>query len=229
MTIRPSVLAKWPAYTLKFEGRVSTMYADVRGLITTGMGNLIDPIGPALVLPWQTLDAHGAPVAATQAQIAADWNALKSRGIGMGSHNPPTQAKIAGLKCWLDDAAIDALVAAKCAQNADFMRAHYFPDWDSWPADAQLGTLSEAWAAGAGFPATFHSFTAAAQKQDWVHAASECASRVTTPEGIKNVGVIPRNDAQMICFRNAAAVAASVGTLDPSVCYWPDLVAGDAK
>jgi hypothetical protein len=227
--IRPSVLAKWPEFTLKFEGRVSTMYADVRGLITTGMGNLIDPISAALALPWLALDARGVAGPATPMQVSADWNALKAGGLAIAHHNPATQAKIAGLKCWLDDAAIDALVRSKCEANADFMRWHYFQDWDSWPADAQLGALSEAWAAGAGFPATFHAFTTAAKNQDWIHAANECKSRVTTPEGIVNAGVIPRNDAQMICFRNAAAVAASVGTLDPATCYWPELAAGDPK
>jgi GH24 family phage-related lysozyme (muramidase) len=221
--IRPSVLEKWPAFTLGFEGRVFTMYADVRGLITTGMGNLIDPLRAALALKWRYPDGGLAPAS----QIEAEWTRLKSFGVSMGKHNPDTQARLAGLTLHLPPEDVDALVREKCEANAEFMRAHYFPDWDAWPADAQLGALSEAWAAGAGFPSTFHTFTAAAKKQDWIHAASECKSRVMTPEGITNAGVIPRNEAQMTCFRNAAAVAASVGVLDPAVCYWPELAAGD--
>lgn len=36
-------------FTIPLEGKVSSMYLDVKGLVTTGIGNLVDQIGRAHV------------------------------------------------------------------------------------------------------------------------------------------------------------------------------------
>jgi GH24 family phage-related lysozyme (muramidase) len=79
-----------------------------------------------------------------------------------------------------------------------------FPDWDNWPADAQLGALSMAWAVGAGFPRIFKRFTASVNAGRWSAAAIECKIKEVSG-GVPNPGIIPRNRANALCFRNAAA------------------------
>ena len=45
--MRPSVFAAFPGFITRFEGRLPFMYLDTKGLVTTGVGNLIDPLVPA--------------------------------------------------------------------------------------------------------------------------------------------------------------------------------------
>jgi GH24 family phage-related lysozyme (muramidase) len=212
--LHQSVVDAFPEFSRKFEGRVQTMYADVRGLITTGVGNLIDPVGAALALPWRDLDGY-----VSHARIDAEWRALKARASEMARHNPPVQAKLCGLKLWLDEPAIDAMVRSKLEANANDIARRHFPRFADFPADAQLAIMSLAWAAGSGWPAKFPHANLAILAGDWAHAALEAVLSTRTPEGVVNAGVIPRNDAQKICFANAAAVDAN--GLDPAVLWYP--------
>jgi hypothetical protein len=107
----------------------------------------------------------------------------------------------------LTDGAIDDLVRQRLDQNEGFLKKT-FADWDSWPADAQLGVLSMAWAMGAGFPAHFPAFSAACKNGDWNLAAANCHIN-----DAGNPGVRPRNDENVTLFKNASVVA---GGLDPS-------------
>ena len=43
-----SVLTTFPSFTQQFEGRIPFMYVDVKRLVTTAVGNLIDPLSTAL-------------------------------------------------------------------------------------------------------------------------------------------------------------------------------------
>jgi hypothetical protein len=49
--MQASVRAAWCDFNRSLEGWVSWMYLDVEGLVTTGMGNLIDPVEAAFPLP----------------------------------------------------------------------------------------------------------------------------------------------------------------------------------
>lgn len=42
----------WISFNQSLEGRLPYMYLDIRNLVTTGMGNLIDPRQAAESLPW---------------------------------------------------------------------------------------------------------------------------------------------------------------------------------
>ena len=191
------------------------MYCDIRGLITTGVGNLIDPVRAALALKWRHPDGGLAGVD----EIRAQWSRLKAIAADAAHHNPPVQAKLAALTLHLDDDAIDELVLARLESNAADIAHRYFPRFADFPADAQLAIMSLAWAAGSGWPAKFPHANAAILAGDWAHAALEAVLSTHTPEGIENVGVIPRNDAQKICFANAAAVVSN--NLDPAVLWYP--------
>ncbi len=109
--------------------------------------------------------------------------------------------------------AIDDLVRTKLDANTAVLMGT-FPEWNDWPADARLGVLSMAWGFGAGFPARFARFTAAASAHDWKAAAAECHIDATG-----NPGVVPRNEANRQLFVNAGAVEAK--GLDRGTLYYP--------
>lgn len=115
----------------------------------------------------------------------------------------------------LTDEDIDALVEKKLHEFEAHLQKHHFPEFDLFPADAQLGILSMSWACGPGFPATFKNFKRAALARDWVAAKATCDIRTES-----NPGVVPRNTNNRRCFLNAATVHDR--GLDPSILYWPN-------
>jgi hypothetical protein len=209
--IRPAVLDAWHAFSEPLEGRVHSMYLDVLGLVTTGVGNLIDTPEQAAALPWLH-ERTGAP--ATRDEVIAAWRALKARK-DLAKMHWKYAAALNDLR--LSDDAIDQLVALKLRSNAVHLQLYYFRDFAEWPADAQLAALSMAWALGPGFPKTFKNFTAAvvaAGPARWIDAKACCKIRT---EG--NPGVVPRNRANERCLDNAHTVHAH--GLDPAELHWP--------
>lgn len=212
-----SVLAKWHQFSLPLEGYVDCMYVDVKNLVTTAVGILIDPVGAALRLPWKLPDG----TLANDAQIREQWLTLKHHpGLPLKPGGPlvplpklhwKTAAKLTTLR--LTDADIDALVVGKLLDNERYLRKA-FPGWDAWPADAQLGALSMAWAVGPGFPKIFSNFTRYANEGDWLAAKVSCKIKATN-----NPGLVPRNRHNELCFDNAATVLGR--NLDVSELHWP--------
>lgn len=192
-------------FTGLFEGVVPWMYNDVKGLVTVGIGNLVDPIQFALPLPFMRPD--GSP--ASRDEIAAEWLRVK---------NDPDAARLGHLstkaitRLRLTGEGVADLAARKLAQNERHLIGR-FPAFEAWPADAQLATLSMAWACGPAF--RFPLLEAALRKQDWHLASVECHI-----DDRGNPGVTPRNHANRACYRNAGLAE------DPDVLYWPrDLAA----
>src|ERR1700733_13056663 len=108
----PVIQSSFPAFSTKFEGRVPYMYLDVLGLVTVGVGNLIDPVETALTLPFQLKNNPGS--VATKDQIAAEWQTLKN----------DTSLKTKGYKACelitqleLSEDAIDSLILNRLTQN----------------------------------------------------------------------------------------------------------------
>lgn len=211
MSLHQSVLEHWHEFSEPLEGRVHSMYLDILGLVTTGVGNLIDRSYIAAQLPWYH-EKTGQP--ATKVEIAAAWQELKSRK-DLAKLHWKYAAKLNDLR--LTDAAIDALVLSKLHSNAEYVERKYFPDFSRWPADAQLAAMSMAWAVGPGFPEKFKYWTKFAAKQDWVSAKGCCKIRE-----INNPGVVPRNRQNEKCHDNAHVVATS--GMDPTELHWPALV-----
>ena len=212
-------------FTAKFEGIVPWLYQDVKGLVSIGIGNLVDPIALAMDLPFVRV-SDGRP--ATREQIADEWQRVKTQ--------PPdaqgrTAAQLGHLytkqvtTLRLMDDGIRKLVAGKLAQNEACLLTG-FPDFKDWPADAQLATLSMAWAVGPAFwePRAGRNYwprlTAALRDQDFRMAAIECFMH----EEATISGLRPRNTANRILYTNAAIVKAM---FDPDHLYYPtDLEAG---
>lgn len=206
--MHPPVLEIFPPFSTRFEGSVSSMYCDMLGLITTGIGCLIDPVGMALTLPW-----HHASTGelATQSEIAAAWEALKAQKDKYSKLHFRFAAQLNDLR--LSDDAIADLLRKRLAADETVLRG-YFPQWDSFPADAQLACCSMAWAVGAGWPHIFGNCARAVNAGDWVAAALCCDIKT---EG--NPGVIPRNAQNRLCFTNAAVVQSN--GLPIERLYWP--------
>lgn len=205
-----SVRAAWKAFNEPLEGAaIPYPYLDVKRLVTVGTGNLIDPIGSALYLPW-TID--GRP--ATRAEIAADWKTLKA----LGDHTRHHKFAAALTRIRLSPQALDDLLFQKLDENYAYLKANHFPEIDTYPADAQMAILSLAWACGSNWPRKgkggFPKTKAAVLKRDWAFAATE--GKINA-DG--NPGVIPRNHANERCFLNAVTVDGR--GLDQSKLHWP--------
>lgn len=202
--MRAAVRGAFPAFTSRFEGRLPFMYLDVLGLVTTGVGNLIDPMAAALALPWlHKLDA----TPATRPEVVAEWNIVKNaqpmRKLGGGAF-----ARLTTLM--LSDAAIDELVQGRLALNESQVRVGY-SDWDTFPADAQMAMLSMCWAMGAGRiipgPAfQYPQFRAAVLNGDWARASDQCKMGEAG-----NPGLVPRN------VTNRKLFLAAASTISPEI------------
>jgi GH24 family phage-related lysozyme (muramidase) len=200
--IWPSVQNAWVTFNTPLEGMLTYMYTDSEGYVTTGMGNLIDPVSTALALPWQNSD--GSP--ADQDTIQTQWQAVKDAYPGVQSTG------CAGLTTIrLAQADVENLIFQKLQSNVNMLMT-YFPGWTQLPADAQMGILSMAWAMGPGFPQTFGTFTNAVNTGDWATALAQSV--------FQGSGIQARIDADNILFTNAGIVASQ--NLDPSVLYWPN-------
>jgi hypothetical protein len=215
--MHPSVRAAFRAFNEPFEGVVPWMYLDVKGLVTVGVGNLVDPVELAVQLPFR-LRANP-DTAASPEQIAEEWRRIKSSpGLSKAGYRacePLTQLT-------LDDAGIDALIAQRLIANEPVLKTYpSFREFDSWPADAQLGLLSMAWALGPGGPVGFPHFATACGNQDFAEAAANCA---ISENG--NPGVAPRNRANRTLFRNAAVVVAGGSAYDPAALSYPTVLGG---
>lgn len=203
-----SVSEAFVAFNSPLEGVCKNLYLDVKNLATTGIGCLCDPLSLALPLPWVMPD--GTP--ASQAEIARQWQALKSQPAM--SHYPALSKTVLGATTMrLTDDGVLRIVRQRLLANEKILIS-YFPGWNLFPADGMLGILSMSWALGAGFPQTFTNFRRAVNAQNWAAAIACCDIKA---DG--NPGVIPRTKANKLCFANAASVLAQglpLGNL-----YWP--------
>lgn len=212
--MRDSVRNAFVRFTAQYEGVVAWMYQDVKGLVSTGIGNLIDPVQMAVVLPFVHED--GSP--AGRDEIVAEWLRVKNQ--------PPSNGKTAAqlghlyarqvTRLHLTPAGIQQVVENKLNQNDALLRKR-FPAFEQWPADAQLATHSMAWACGPAF--RFPKLEAALRALDFRMAAVECRMDETGNPGLK-----PRNIANKQLYENAAEVQEHAR--NPDMLYWPNLLNG---
>jgi len=204
-----SVNDAFPTFSKVFEGHVQWMYLDVKGLVTIGIGNLIDPESAALSLPF----VDGGGIRATPARISAEWHKLKAMPT-LATQGHKACKAITQLRLSDDD--IDVLVRQRLASNEAGLEK-VFHDFPEWPADAQLGVLSMAWAMGSGFSAKWPNFSAACRARDWLAAAANCHMNEAG-----NPGLAPRNVANKQLFGNAHEVFAQ--SLEPSRLFYPEVL-----
>jgi GH24 family phage-related lysozyme (muramidase) len=187
-----SVLARFPSFTAAFEGRIPFFYQDILGLVTIGLGCLVDPQALATCLPMRHHDGR----LASPKEIGMEWNRIKSdKTLAKKGHRAAAQM----VTLHLAEADIDKLASNRLATFEKYLMVG-FPEWETFPADAQLGICSMAWAMGPGFYRKFPNFTKACNERRWEDAAKNCLMRTTG-----NPGLVPRNKANVKLFYAAAA------------------------
>ena len=161
------------------------MYLDVKGYLSTGIGNKIDEtardnsaptaqeraasLAAASTLRWLVNDVD---TVATPEEIADEWDRVKSHlelaPQGHGAFRPLTHLH-------LENDEIDRHVFAKLDEMESVLltqRAEHFGGFASWPANAQLATMSMCWAMGPKF--RFPNFQGHVAGRNWLGAADEC-------------------------------------------------------
>jgi hypothetical protein len=167
----PSVHDAFRDFTARIEGILAFLYLDVKCLVTVAIGNLVDPIGAALSLPFVRPD--GTP--ASRVEIAAAWHAVKAR-TDLARMGGAAFASVTTIRLTPDG--INAMVWQRMASNESFL-VKRFPAFDTWPADAQLALHSIAWAAGPGWAAPH--FDAAARALDFATCAGPAGDANADP------------------------------------------------
>jgi hypothetical protein len=142
------------------------------------------------------MDGNGA--AASRDDIQAEWQLTKDN-LALSHRGANAAREVTSLR--LGEPDIAALVLAKLDRNERVLKSYSaFADFDIWPADAQLGLLSMAWAMGPGFGPTFPHFSQAAGAGDFVTAAGDCEMNASA-----NPGLVHRNAANRQAFLHASA------------------------
>jgi murein DD-endopeptidase MepM/ murein hydrolase activator NlpD len=205
-----SVDSIWIPFNKPLEGYLDFMYLDTKKLVTTGMGNLVDPRSVAEALPWYNKNTGEY---CSIDEIRTAWDTVKSRtdlvSSGGGAFKNVTSLR-------LTESAIDDLIKTKLHEMEAYLeRRAPFRSFQTWPADAQLGLLSMAWGMGPAF--SFPKFETYAAARNWTEAANEC--RFNPDTGTIKV----RNDRNQQLFRNAALVEEL--SLDPNELLWPNRTA----
>lgn len=210
----PAVRTSWLAYTEPLEGRVRTLYRDVRGLCTTAYGLLCDSPGAAQTLAWRQLDG----TLATPWEVAAEW----ARVHALPASRLPGYYAV-GRYLLLDDVELARVTLTRLDADVAVLEERW-PQLASWSPFAQAALLSLAWAVGAGAGGsgltgpTWPHLQAAAAAQDWIGAAS--AGQLRWQD---NPGVRPRDYTVRALF-----LLASGASLAEACASWPPGSSADA-
>lgn len=212
----------WYQFISHDEGDVPFMYLDTKGLVTVGIGNLIDPMSLAQPLPFQfkasNLLKQPPGAKASRTQIEAEWKHLK---------NHPSRARLAsgGHRLCARETNLELSVSERrrlfdqTTVTFESTLKRHFSDYDRWPADAQIALMAMGWGLGPAFPPRFPKFMAACKARDFSQAAAESHIRTWLPH---------RNDRTRILFSNAAVVEGSSGKYKPELVYHPTNLAARA-
>jgi hypothetical protein len=189
------------------------MYLDIKGLVTVGIGNLIDPVEEAQKLPFRFKPTNRLKripgQLASRDEIKSEWDNIKNnprRALFMSRGHRLCESET---DLELSSPDLMALFNAKSTSNERYLR-RIFIEFDSWPADAQLALMSMAWNLGPAFHGTWPRFTKACIARDFDAAAQNC-----------QIPQSDRNQPHETLFRNAARVVANPKVYYPNHLYYP--------
>jgi GH24 family phage-related lysozyme (muramidase) len=202
-------------FSESFEGGVASLYNDVRGKTTIAYGNLCDTPSEAAALPL----VHPDGTFATTSEKIAAWRSVHY-DPRCASQGWRYAARLTDLRLTRDG--MTSLALARLDAN-DRILAAKLPDWESYPACAQLAMHSWAWACGAN--AHFPRLLEMVRARRFADAAVEIHMNEYTPEGIHNTGLMPRNVANKLLMRNAQRIEDF--HLDPDAIEWATLIGID--
>lgn len=203
MILAPEIRDGWRAYNAPWEGDKNFLYADDLKLVTTGAGNLVDPVRLTLELTWHHPDGS----LATQDEIRREFNRVKSIAETGGPRGYVAEHYLTPNALRLADADITALVLRRYDGNASVLLGRR-PSAVSWPTSAIKAVMSMGWACGIQAvldPARWPHLSAALDAERWDLAAASCMI-----SELNNPGVHPRNLANRVLF--LAAVDESTRT-----------------
>ncbi len=197
-----------------FEGIVNHMYQDVKGLVTVGLGNLIEPIQLGWDYPWKRKDG----TLASQSEYIAEWNIINgTESLAKDGWTAATRL----CKLHLTDEDVAKLVYQRMDSNEAELKRRV-KNYDSLCADAQLFLHSWAWAVGpaASYPRMLKLINA----NEFAKATQECDIN-------PKVGtIILRNAANQQLLMNAQRIhvrSSFIGDnpayLDPEKLMYPGL------
>ncbi len=204
--MRASVRNYFIEFSKPFEGAVYHMYQDSKGLVSCGIGNLIEPMQLGAGYPWRREDGS----LATKLEYEYEWNIINSKPE-LAQQGWTGATRFCRLHLTPEDVA--TLCYAKMDSNEARIRKHV-PNFDEHCADVQLMLHSWAWAVGpdASYPRMLKLITA----KGYNAATSECDIN-------PKVGtIILRNAANRQLLINGTAVRDSQGLLDPDQLLYPN-------
>ena len=212
--MRQNVANRIVGYNTRYEGRRYHMYSDVKGLVTTAIGNLLADASAATALPFTHGTGGGA---AGSGDKSAGWQTIKDSTPGLPSSESAKDYYGGLCDLRLDDAAIDVLAMQKAVAFDGDLKLQFsttsqtpsYADYADFCADAQVGLLSMEW------PGSFNKFVKFkdhVRAGNWFAAAKECFFDETNNKGLRG-----RNEANRWQFSLAGRVNAM--GLDPAVLY----------
>lgn len=215
--MRQSVLETFPGFTRDLEGACSWLYLDKLGIPTTAYGNALFSTAAMCALPWR----HSDGAFASRDEMIAEYSAIlnlkdKRNPYGVLWTDCGGGAFQALTRLHLDGEGVAALVRSTIAKD-DLYLQKKFPDYETWPACAQLAVHSLEWACGDAY--SFPKMDAALRDRDFATAALQIEM---TKEHNPGNDLTRRNEANRILMLNAQRVDAY--HLDPDLLNWTSLL-----
>jgi GH24 family phage-related lysozyme (muramidase) len=205
-----SVRAIFPTFASSLEAKADHMYLDRKGLVSIGIGCIIDPLPMVIDLPFKRRSDRAS---ANRVEVVQEWRRIKNDKSLIAADRDDVR-KVTSLVMNISD--IDRLICSRLLSSQKILRKT-FGQWDQWPADAQLAVLSMAWSEGSDFMYSFPKLVSFCLANDWSGAAGECAIKT-----FRNDKVAPRNRIDRDMFVTAARVARE--KLDSSRLWQVDLL-----
>lgn len=161
----------------RWEGVVPHMYLDQKGLVTTGVGNLLATIEDALALPWER---RGQP--ATREEVEFNYGAVQALPWGMAARRYVFPDGVT-----LTSEAIDELLVRRIEGFLDQLHRRMV-DFPKFPDPAKRALMDMIFTLGAGGlfgTSKLHGFpnlVRACRLMDWRSAADHCHRRAPCRE-----------------------------------------------
>ncbi len=190
--MNPEARASFPDFLIACgEGRCDWMYGDRKGLVTTGIGQMLPTPQSALAFDWRNADGTASSISAVEAAWMTIRNHGELAGHGGGAYRGLTSIRAT-------QASIDARVLSTVDAFEVTLRAQW-PGWYVAPPSAQKGLMRLAWALGPAFAVEWPKLHAAWVSGEWETCADECR----IPE--LDIDEPRANDLTAALFRGAAA------------------------
>ncbi len=149
----------------QWEGCFAWMYLDTKGLVTTGVGNLLATAEAACGLEWYYSDGRRA----STPDVVAAWNAVYAAHSGMLAAYYARFTSIRLAPSEAKDLALHRL-------QVEFLPGlrRIFSGFDDYPEPAQNVLIDMEYNEGAGNLAKFHHLIEACEHHAWPNAVQEC-------------------------------------------------------